>query len=95
MASFGGKTGCLEEAKKKLRETEKDGFKWQPGYDTGFKEDKDGILLTVQYVCFPDTEDPREKKGKGKNNRILGPIISKRRVRNVHLSLPMLRPCPL
>jgi hypothetical protein len=66
VASFGTKNNCIEESKKKLKETEKDGFKWQSGYSTAFKEDKEGTVLTVQYVCLQNTEDPREEKGKGK-----------------------------
>jgi len=64
VAAFGSKAECVEEPKKKLKEIEKDGFKSQAGYNTAFKENKGGVVLTVQYICFPDTEDPREKKGK-------------------------------
>jgi hypothetical protein len=64
VAAFGSKTDCVEESKKKLREIEKDGFKSQAGYSTAFKADKGGVVLTVQYICSPDTEDPRGEKGK-------------------------------
>lgn len=59
VAALGSKTECLEGSQKKLREVGKDGFKWQAGYNTAFKEGKDGVLFTVQYVCLPDTDDPR------------------------------------
>jgi hypothetical protein len=66
VAALGSKAECLEGLQKKLREFEKDGFKWQTGYTTAFKEGKDRVLYTVQCVCLTDSEDPRQKKNEAR-----------------------------